>query len=134
MLAALLLVVDVLGGLTPLWANERVRVGVARVRLPFDFLVLLTWLVLETGVLSGAWLANRMCMRVAPTALSVVTLGGAIAAIVCQLRERTSEDWIFAIESLGVLLLLLLWACYARPFGQQVLEEEAALREGSSAG
>ena len=131
-LALLLLVFDSLGGVTPLWADEEVRVVTSRVRLPCDVLCLTAWALVEVGLpCRGQWanrVANATLLRIAPVALGIVTLGGAVAATVCQaLAEPDSvhHEWIFAVESAGVLLLLLLWACCAQPCCAPSEEEEA---------
>jgi hypothetical protein len=118
-LAFLLLVVDSVGGLTPIWSDEEVRVCTARWRLPVDVLTLVAWAAAAFAHGDRARRLWRSLLLVTcPAALILTTVIGAIAAIARQMRCGHSEqckDWIFACESSGVLLLLLLWiACVSR--------------------
>ena len=150
LLAFLLAVVDVLGGLTSLWTTEFVRTVTARVRLPFD---LLTLAVAGADIASGThnWLTSIVLTRILPLLIGMVTLAGAIAAAVCPPPDAHPpspptpaalppspptptpstmacghHEWIFAVESSGVVLLLILWAVWTRPCAPSTYEEERA--------
>ena len=102
------LVVDIIGGCTPLWANERVRVLVSRIRLPLDAVVLTVYFVAATRQSRR----NAYCFAsIALVLLAMVTTGGIVVACIEQVKHPSSHEWIFAVESAGVLVLLAAWTC-----------------------
>ena len=115
-LAFLLFVVDVVGGLTPVWSEEVVRVWTARWRLPVDAATLIAWADAHSNSTRRMLSKSFLCVA-CPTALALATVAGAVGATVRQLgcRGHDCKEWIFAVESSGVLLLLLLAArCWSR--------------------
>ena len=106
------------------------RVLFSRIRVAFDLLTLATLVFARTKPKHCA--SMRFTPIHAAILLALVTLGGAVTATVCQLVHRVpplcghgQHEWIFAVESAGVLLLLALWTACARPWRSRRDEAEA---------
>jgi hypothetical protein len=126
LLSFLLLIVDVLGGMTPIWQDEAVRVLFSRIRLAFDIMTLATWLLACAAPAHlSVWFTPLHAVL-----LAIVTLGGAATATVCQfVGPHGQHEWIFAVESGGVFGLLSLWLIVARRYRSRAYSRYSS-REG----
>lgn len=120
-LCALILIFDVLGGLTDLWKHEFARKQTARVRFGVSLLACVSQLILEVHNACGlSWLRSDQRLRaiqfllvpVSAGLIALTTVGGLIAALggAAVLPPPYDHEWIFAVECTGVLILLcILW-------------------------
>ncbi len=132
-LAGGLLVVDVLSFF--LWRNEIVRMLIGQIRLPLDVLTLLVVAAGELRCLrvycSHAMLLSipkglsSFCVcPVAFVCLLLPTLVGVGAAVVEQVNHPASVEWIFALESGFVAVLLGAWLLFWLRASRDAREQE----------
>ena len=112
-LAALLLIVDTIGGVTSTWEDELSRVQTSRVRLLLDVVACCSSTVIELRCLSKSLSlqrANFLLLPVTCVLLTLTTAGGVVVSLVAHMQswaQPHDHEWIFGVESAGVLLLLL---------------------------
>ena len=131
LMAVLLLVVDFVGGVTELWATERSRAWTSRLRLAVDLLACAAAAAPELSALAPHVRA-RSTILPAFSLLALATAAGLVGALVANAQGWPAphdHEWIFAVESAGVLVLLLpLLVAHARESRDAPLSR--ALREG----